>query len=225
VVQRTTILEDEPMIQALSPDRADEPFHERFCHGLCGAVSTLLDAHAHHAMSKWLTVDAVTVADEIGRRGLVREGVDELLRDPDGGGVLGHVEVDDAPAVVSEDDENERTRRRAVGRVKKSMETRSPTWLARNVRQVGEGRRRCFGMRRDTVRSAKGMPSFRSSPWMRGVSGASWRWPPKRKGGAGASEAQGWSRAAIVAGRARQINHLLDGRRLGEDNVDTLPML
>ena len=84
VVQRTTILEDEPMIQALSPDRADEPFHERFCHGLCGAVSTLLDAHAHHAMSKWLTVDAVTVADEIGRRGLVREGVDELL-----GGLIG----------------------------------------------------------------------------------------------------------------------------------------
>jgi hypothetical protein len=31
-------------------------------------------------MPKWLTVDAVAVAEEVGRRGLVREGVDELSR-------------------------------------------------------------------------------------------------------------------------------------------------
>ena len=34
------------------------------------------------------------------------EGVHDLLGGPVGGGVLGHVEVDDAPAVVSEHDEN-----------------------------------------------------------------------------------------------------------------------
>ena len=58
-------------------------------------------------MPKWLPVDAVAIAEEIGRRGIVGEGVDELLSGPDGGGVLGHVEVDDPPAVVSEHDENE----------------------------------------------------------------------------------------------------------------------
>jgi hypothetical protein len=58
-------------------------------------------------MPKWRAVDAVAVAEEVGRRGLVREGVDQLLSGPDGGGVLGHVEVDDPPAVVSEHDENE----------------------------------------------------------------------------------------------------------------------
>jgi hypothetical protein len=68
-----------------------------FCHGARGAVR----------ISRILTVDAVAVAEEVGRRGLVREGVDELLSGPDGGGVLGHVEVDDPPAVVSEHDENE----------------------------------------------------------------------------------------------------------------------
>ena len=35
------------------------------------------------------------------------EGVHDLLGGPVGGGVLGHVEVDNAPAMVSEHDENE----------------------------------------------------------------------------------------------------------------------
>jgi hypothetical protein len=50
-----------------------------------------------------------------------------------------------------------------VGTVKKSIETRSWTWLARNVRQVCEGRGRLFGMSLETVRSEISMPSFRSS--------------------------------------------------------------
>jgi hypothetical protein len=78
-----------------------------FCHGLCGAVRNLLGSHALHAVPKWLTVDLVAVAEEIGRRGLVRKGVHDLLSGPVGGGVLGQVEVDDAPAVVGEDDEDE----------------------------------------------------------------------------------------------------------------------
>jgi hypothetical protein len=36
-----------------------------------------------------------------------RRGLDELLSGPSGGGVLGDVEVDDPPAMVSEHDENE----------------------------------------------------------------------------------------------------------------------
>ena len=56
-----------------------------------------------------------------------------------------------------------------MGTVKKSIETKSRRWLARNVRQVCEGWGQRFGMRRETVRSAMSRPSFRSSPWMRGA--------------------------------------------------------
>jgi hypothetical protein len=56
---------------------------------------------------KLLAVDLVTIAQKIGGRGVVREGVHDLLGGPAGGGVLGHVEVDDPPAMVSEHDENE----------------------------------------------------------------------------------------------------------------------
>src|SRR5438309_7421491 len=61
------------------------------------------------------------------------------------------------------------TRKRAVGTVKKSIETRSRTWLARKVRQVWDGGVRRFGSSRETVRSATWMPSLRSSPWILGA--------------------------------------------------------
>jgi hypothetical protein len=51
----------------------------------------------------------------------------------------------------------------------KSMETRSRTWLARNVRQVLDGGERRFGGSRETVRSATSIPRFRSSPWILGA--------------------------------------------------------
>jgi len=54
-----------------------------------------LDTHALHAAAKVLAVDLVAIAKKIGRSGVVRKGVDELLSGPVGSGVLGHVEVDD----------------------------------------------------------------------------------------------------------------------------------
>ena len=56
-----------------------------------------------------------------------------------------------------------------VGTVKKSTETRLPTWLSRNVRQVCDG-----GVRRrtrylETVAWEISRPSFWSSPWIRGA--------------------------------------------------------
>ena len=65
------------------------------------------DPQALHAVPKLLAVDLVAVAQEIGRCGVVREGVHDLLGGPVGVGVLGHVEMDDAPAMVGEHDEDE----------------------------------------------------------------------------------------------------------------------
>src|SRR2546422_2449309 len=62
-----------------------------------------------------------------------------------------------------------RTRKRAVGTVTKSIETRSRTWLVRNIRQVCDGGERRLGSSRETVRSATSMPSFRSSAWILGA--------------------------------------------------------
>ena len=102
-----SLAENEHVIQALAPDRADEPLRERVLPWALRRREDLLDPHALHAVPELLTVDLVTIAEEIGRRGLVREGVHDLLGGPGGGGVLGDVEVDDPPAVVGEHDEDE----------------------------------------------------------------------------------------------------------------------
>jgi hypothetical protein len=67
----------------------------------------LVDPHALHAVPELLAVDLVTITQEIGRCVLVREGVHELLSRPGGSGMRGHVEVNDPPAMVSEDDKDE----------------------------------------------------------------------------------------------------------------------
>src|SRR5919106_2897759 len=102
-----SLAEHEDMIQALAPDRADEPLAERVLPRALRRREHLLDPHALHAAPELLAIDLVAITQEIAWGGVVWEGVDELLRGPGGGGVLGHVEVDDAPAVVGEDDEDE----------------------------------------------------------------------------------------------------------------------
>jgi len=48
------------------------------------------DAHALHALPEHVTVDRVAIAEEIGRGGVIREGVHDLLGRP---GMLGDQEV------------------------------------------------------------------------------------------------------------------------------------
>jgi hypothetical protein len=156
--------EDKDVIQALTADRADEPLREGILPRAARCREDFLDPHPFQSVPKLLAVSLVAIAQEIGRRGVVREGIYDLLGGPVRGGVFGHVEVDDASAAVSEHDENEEHAQACSGTVKKSIETKSWTWLARNVRQVCEGGVGRFGSRRDTVRSATWMPSLRSSP-------------------------------------------------------------
>ncbi len=68
-----------------------------FCHGLWGAVRIFSDPHALHAWPEGVAVDRVAIVEKVRRRGVIREGVDDLLGRPGGRGMLGDVEVEDAP--------------------------------------------------------------------------------------------------------------------------------
>ena len=108
-----------------------------FCQGLCGDEMTSLDPSTP-CRRNLLAIDAVAVADHIGRRGVDREGVHDQLGGPVRGGRVGDVNVNDPTAVVGEDDKDEQETEVAPGTVKKSTETMSVTWLARNVCQDWE---------------------------------------------------------------------------------------
>lgn len=101
------VAKDEDMIQTLAPDGADEPLREGVLPRAVRRRQHFTDPHALHSLPERVTVYSVAIAEEIGRRGVVREGIDELLGGPGGGGMLGHVEVEDAPALVGEHDEDE----------------------------------------------------------------------------------------------------------------------
>src|SRR5262249_17509501 len=61
------------------------------------------DPQAVHPTPERWSVDAVAVPEEIARRRILWEGVDDLLCGPRGSGVCGDVQVDDAASVVRQD--------------------------------------------------------------------------------------------------------------------------
>jgi hypothetical protein len=128
--------QDEDVIQTFAPDRANEPLREGVLPRALGRGQHVPDSDALHAVPKRVTVDAVPIAEEVGWRGVVRERLHNLLGGPARGGTLGDVEVDDTSSIVGEHDEDEEDPQARGGTVKKSRETRSRTWLSRNVRQV-----------------------------------------------------------------------------------------
>jgi hypothetical protein len=91
-----------------APYRAAEPFHEGILPRAAGGRADLLDLHALYASAERVTVDSVAIAEEISGGGVVREGIHDLLGGPVGGGMLGHVEVENAPPMVGEDDQDEK---------------------------------------------------------------------------------------------------------------------
>src|SRR5207249_9129625 len=67
--------QDEDMIQALASDRADEPLREGILPRAVRRGEDFTDAHALHALPEHVAVDRVTIAEEEGRGGVIREGV------------------------------------------------------------------------------------------------------------------------------------------------------
>jgi hypothetical protein len=99
--------DNDDVVQALASHRANEPLGERVLPGAVRGRDDFTDPHPLDALAKRVPVDAVATAEKITRRRIVPERVDELPGGPGGGGMLGDVEVNEAPAVVGEHDEDE----------------------------------------------------------------------------------------------------------------------
>ena len=95
------------MIEALAPHGADEAFPKGILPRTAGRRENFRDAHVLDTMAEPLAVDLVAIPEEIGWRGVFGEGVHDLPGRPGRGGMLRDVEVDDAPALVGEHDEDE----------------------------------------------------------------------------------------------------------------------
>ena len=69
------LAENDDMVQTLAPDRTDQALHERILARAVRRREDVVDPHALHAVAKLLAIHLLTVAQEMGGRGVVREGV------------------------------------------------------------------------------------------------------------------------------------------------------
>lgn len=93
--------EDDHVIEALTPDAADDSLHEGALPRAPRGGENLLDAQAFHPRLELVPVDAIAISDEEPRGRLPRERFGELLGGPLRGRMFGHVEVHDPTAGVS----------------------------------------------------------------------------------------------------------------------------
>ena len=164
-----SLAENEHVIQTLAPGRADNPLRERVLPRAVRGREDLTNPYALHALPEGIAGDRVAIAEEVGGCGIVREGLHDLLSRLGGGGMFRHVEVEDTPAMVAEDDQDEE-HAQASGGDREEIDGDQVADMVGQERPPGlRGWGRRFGMSRETVRSAMSMPSFRSSPWILGT--------------------------------------------------------
>ena len=157
-----TFMENDHRIQAFAPDAADETLDVWIRPRRPGRRDHVLDPHMPHPLLKNRAGDAVPIAPEISRRLSPWQGIDDLLCRPLSRGTRRR-----SWARISS---TTSTLWVTVGTTKKSRATRSCAWCFRTVFPVGDG-----GFRRriryvSTVDFATVMPTFRSSPTIRGAS-------------------------------------------------------
>ena len=94
------------MVEALPTYRSDDSFTNRILPRRARCDRDFFNTHAFDTLGEVVAVDAVAVADAKTRDFLVREGIDDLLGRPCGVEIYGNVEVNDAPPIMAERDED-----------------------------------------------------------------------------------------------------------------------
>ncbi len=74
--------QDKYMVETLASHRANEALRERILPRAMRGSKDVFDAHTPYAVPERVAVARVAIAEEVGRRGVVREGVHDLLGRP-----------------------------------------------------------------------------------------------------------------------------------------------
>src|SRR4029077_12761459 len=101
------VVQHDDVIEALAADGADDPFGERVLPGCPRGNDHLANPHVGDGPGEALAVDGITISEQISRRGLVREGLNDLAGGPDCGGMIRDVAMEELAAVMAEADEDE----------------------------------------------------------------------------------------------------------------------
>ncbi len=87
-----------PPSRAFATERADQPFHIRRLPGRAWGNELLLDAQTGDPADELRPINGIRIPHQVLRHRIVREGVDDLLGGPRGGGRLGNVKMNNLAA-------------------------------------------------------------------------------------------------------------------------------
>src|ERR1022692_2812388 len=93
------------MIEALAPDRPDQPFSKTILPRCAWGDGLVPDAHGAQSACDDITVDAISITNEVARSIIPRECLCYLVRDPFFGWVRCYIDPDKVSAIQTNDDE------------------------------------------------------------------------------------------------------------------------
>ena len=97
---------DDDVIETFAADRADQAFDIRSLPGTSGSSEDFGDVQIVDLSVEGVAISAVTVTEEVAWSGVPRERLGELGWRPLGSRMLGNVEMNDAPALMGENQED-----------------------------------------------------------------------------------------------------------------------
>jgi hypothetical protein len=103
------------VVEALSPERADQPFHPRALPGALSSRQDLLDPHCRNSLTEAVSLELLPISKERARRTTLGEGFDPWLPCPEGGGMFGHLKGHHASSALREPHQREQDPKRGRG--------------------------------------------------------------------------------------------------------------
>ncbi len=158
------LVQDDDRVEALPTNGTHDAFGEWVLPGGPCGDEGLLHREGSHDTNEVVAGNTVAVTEKETRCDVARERFSPLSPRPTCSRMLGDVEVQDSPALVGEDDEDEQDSEGRRGYREEVDGTICFTWFSRNARHVGDGGSRHRGMYLATVAWDTSMPSSRISP-------------------------------------------------------------
>src|SRR4029450_2228094 len=100
------IVEHNDVIEAFPSNRPDDAFSEGVLPGRSRGDKDLAHSQALHPPDEHIAVDGISIAEQVLRRRLFWESLDQLVGSPGCGWVVGDVDMDEFATVVSKDQES-----------------------------------------------------------------------------------------------------------------------
>jgi hypothetical protein len=100
------IVNDDQMVQAFPPDTSDHTLYIAILPRASCRYRNVFDAQTFYSRNEVMTVDSISIPYQITWCAVVGKRFDDLLRSPNGRGVLRHIKMQNTATVVRQDDED-----------------------------------------------------------------------------------------------------------------------